>query len=44
MIAALEDFSITGVETPAPVQLKIMRDANFAAGRYDPGFIGRLLR
>ncbi len=43
MIAALESFCIEGVKTTIPVHLKIMSDPEFAAGRYDTGFIARLL-
>ena len=43
MIQALEGFVVDGVKTTIPVHLQIMRDAHFAAGDYDTGFIGRLL-
>ena len=43
MIAALQSFRIEGVKTTIPVHLKIMQDKEFAAGRYDTGFIARLL-
>ena len=43
MIQALEGFEIGGVKTTIPVHLDILRDPEFAAGRYDTGFIGRLL-
>jgi acetyl-CoA carboxylase biotin carboxylase subunit len=43
MIEALDAFRIGGVKTTIPVHLKIMQDPDFAAGRYDTGFIGRLL-
>ena len=43
MIRALASFHIEGVKTTIPVHLKIMEDADFAAGEYDTGFIGRLL-
>ncbi len=43
MIAALEKFKIEGVKTTIPLHLRIMRDPDFRAGRYDTGFIGRLL-
>ncbi|MBD3160708.1 MAG: ATP-grasp domain-containing protein, partial [Candidatus Eisenbacteria bacterium] len=42
-IAALQGFGVEGVETTIPVHLRIMEDPEFAAGRYDTGFIARLL-
>lgn len=42
-IRALERFEIGGVKTTIPVHLQIMRNAEFAAGEYDTGFIERLL-
>ncbi len=43
MIKALESFKLEGVKTTIPAHLKIMKDADFVAGNYDTGFIGRLL-
>lgn len=43
MIKALESFRVAGVKTTIPVHLKIMKHPDFAAGKYDTGFIGRLL-
>ncbi len=43
MVKALEAFHIEGVKTTIPVHLKIMQNAEFAAGNYDTGFIERLL-
>jgi acetyl-CoA carboxylase biotin carboxylase subunit len=43
MIRALESFHVAGVKTTIPVHLRIMQDKEFAAGRYDTGFIERLL-
>jgi acetyl-CoA carboxylase biotin carboxylase subunit len=43
MIKALDAFHVGGVKTTIPVHLKIMKDPDFAAGKYDTGFIGRLL-
>ena len=43
MIEALRGFVVSGVRTTIPVHLRIMEDPDFAAGRYDTGFIGRLL-
>jgi acetyl-CoA carboxylase biotin carboxylase subunit len=43
MIKALESFHVAGVKTTIPIHLQIMRDSDFAAGKYDTGFIGRLL-
>jgi acetyl-CoA carboxylase biotin carboxylase subunit len=43
MVRALESFRVEGVKTTIPVHLKIMQDADFAAGNYDTGFMGRLL-
>jgi len=42
-IAALNSFKIEGVKTTIPIHLKIMQNADFIAGNYDTGFIGRLL-
>jgi acetyl-CoA carboxylase biotin carboxylase subunit len=43
MIAALRSFRVEGVKTTIPAHLRIMEDRDFAAGRYDTGFIARLL-
>jgi acetyl-CoA carboxylase, biotin carboxylase subunit len=43
MIAALKSFRVEGVKTTIPIHMRIMQDPEFAAGRYDTGFIGRLL-
>ncbi len=43
MIKALEAFHVEGVKTTIPVHLKIMQNAEFAAGIYDTGFIESLL-
>ncbi|UCD76684.1 MAG: acetyl-CoA carboxylase biotin carboxylase subunit [Phycisphaerales bacterium] len=43
MVNALEGFKVDGVKTTIPIHLKIMKDADFAAGNYDTGFVGRLL-
>ncbi len=43
MIQALEQFHVAGVKTTIPVHLTIMKSADFAAGTYDTGFIGRLM-
>lgn len=43
MIKALESFRVAGVKTTIPVHLKIMKNADFAAGNYDTGFIARIL-
>jgi acetyl-CoA carboxylase biotin carboxylase subunit len=43
MIEALKAFRIGGVKTTVPVHLKIMANADFAAGHYDTGFMARLL-
>ena len=43
MINALQDFNIEGIKTTIPVHLKIMNNPDFSAGRYDTGFITRLL-
>jgi acetyl-CoA carboxylase biotin carboxylase subunit len=43
MIQALGGFTVDGVKTTIPVHLDILRDARFAAGDYDTGFVGRLL-
>ena len=43
MTAALRSFRIEGVKTTVPVHLKIMDAPEFAEGRYDTGFIARLL-
>jgi acetyl-CoA carboxylase biotin carboxylase subunit len=44
MIEALSRFTIEGVKTTIPVHLRILEDAQFVAGDYDTGFLGRLLR
>lgn len=44
MIDALGSFRIEGVPTTIPAHLRILRDPEFAAGRYDTGFVARLLR
>ena len=43
MIKALESFRVEGVKTTIPAHLKIMKSKDFAEGKYDTGFIGRLL-
>ena len=43
MIQALEQFHVAGVKTTIPVHLMIMKSADFAAGTYDTGLIGRMM-
>jgi acetyl-CoA carboxylase biotin carboxylase subunit len=43
MIDALNAFRIEGVPTTIPVHLRVLAHPDFAAGRYDTGFVGRLL-
>jgi acetyl-CoA carboxylase biotin carboxylase subunit len=43
MIGALEAFRIEGVQTTIPIQVEILKSPDFTEGRYDTGFIGRLL-
>ncbi len=38
---ALEDFKIVGVRTNLPLHLHILNDPEFAAGKYDTGFLWR---
>jgi acetyl/propionyl-CoA carboxylase alpha subunit len=38
---ALEDFKIVGVRTNLPLHLHILNDPDFAAGKYDTGFLWR---
>jgi len=44
MIHVLESFRIEGVPTTIPIHLRILQDPGFAAGRYDTGSVGRMLR
>jgi len=43
MRRALEMFIVEGIHTSIPLHLKIMADADFAAGRFDTNFIKRFM-
>jgi acetyl-CoA carboxylase biotin carboxylase subunit len=43
MRRALEQFVIEGIRTTIPLHLKILKDADFVAGRFDTGFLERYL-
>ncbi len=43
MVKALEAFKVGGVKTTIPAHVKIMKSPDFAEGKYDTGFIARLL-
>ena len=40
---ALSEFIVEGVDTNIDFQLEIIRNADFKAGKYDIGFLGRLM-
>lgn len=43
MIQALEEFIIEGIHTTIPFHKKVMMDRDFREGKYDTGFVNRLL-
>ncbi|MDQ6912286.1 MAG: acetyl-CoA carboxylase biotin carboxylase subunit, partial [Verrucomicrobiota bacterium] len=43
MRRALDEYYVTGIKTTIPFHSAIMRDANFRAGKYDTGFVERLM-
>lgn len=43
MRRALEQFVIEGIKTTIPLHLKILKDADFVAGRFDTSFLERYL-
>ena len=43
MRRALEMFVIEGIRTSIPMHLRILSDADFAAGKFDTNFIERYL-
>jgi acetyl-CoA carboxylase biotin carboxylase subunit len=44
MSRALGEYMITGVKTTIPFQQIIMQNADFRAGKYDTGFVEKLLQ
>jgi acetyl-CoA carboxylase biotin carboxylase subunit len=43
MRRALGEYMITGIKTTIPLQLEIMQNKDFIAGKYDTGFLERML-
>lgn len=43
MKCALTEFIVDGVDTNIDFQLELLRNDNVTAGKYDIGFLGRLL-
>ena len=43
MRRALEEYYITGIKTTVPFHSAIMRNAEFRAGKYDTGFVERMM-
>ncbi len=43
MRRALDEYYITGIKTTVPFHSAIMRNADFRAGRYDTGFVERVM-
>ena len=43
MLRALDELKIEGIKTSVPIQKKILRHGDFAAGKVDTGFIQRML-
>ncbi len=43
MRRALGEYMITGIRTTIPLQLEIMQNKDFIAGKYDTGFLERML-
>jgi acetyl-CoA carboxylase biotin carboxylase subunit len=43
MRRALGEYMITGIKTTIPLQLEIMKNKDFIAGKYDTGFLERML-
>ena len=43
MHRALGEYMITGIKTTIPLQLEIMQNKDFIAGKYDTGFLERML-
>lgn len=43
MRRALDEYYITGIKTTVPFHSAIMRDADFRNGKYDTGFVERLM-
>jgi acetyl-CoA carboxylase biotin carboxylase subunit len=44
MSRALSEYMITGVKTTIPFQQIIMHNADFRAGKYNTGFVEKLLK
>ena len=44
MSRALNEYMITGVKTTIPFQQQIMQNADFLAGKYNTGFVEKLLQ
>jgi acetyl-CoA carboxylase biotin carboxylase subunit len=43
MRRALGEYMITGIKTTIPLQLEIMQNKDFLAGKYNTGFLERML-
>lgn len=43
MLRALTDLRVEGIKTSVPIQKRILKNADFAAGKVDTGFIERIL-
>ncbi|MGZ4965681.1 MAG: acetyl-CoA carboxylase biotin carboxylase subunit [Chthoniobacterales bacterium] len=43
MRRALDEYYVTGIKTTVPFHAAIMRNADFRAGKYDTGFVERLM-
>jgi acetyl-CoA carboxylase biotin carboxylase subunit len=43
MSRALGEYMITGIKTTIPFQQEIMRHKDFIAGKYDTGFVEKML-
>jgi acetyl-CoA carboxylase biotin carboxylase subunit len=43
MRRALGEYMINGIKTTIPLQLEIMQNKDFIAGKYDTGFLERML-
>ncbi|MFL6530427.1 MAG: hypothetical protein ACJ8KX_08165, partial [Chthoniobacterales bacterium] len=43
MRRALDEYYITGIKTTVPFHAAIMRNGDFRSGKYDTGFVERLM-
>jgi acetyl-CoA carboxylase biotin carboxylase subunit len=44
MRRALDEYYVTGIKTTVPFHAAIMRNGDFRAGKYDTGFVERMMK